>query len=55
MRKLLHIMADWSISVIGLLFAWICFTGSARTIGLWLIIAGTVIYTINELSKKDDK
>lgn len=53
--KLFRTLAQLNLIVVGLLFAWICFTGSARTIGMYLIIWMSVIFLIDELTKKEDK
>lgn len=54
MKKAFRILADLNMAVVGLLFAWICFEGSARTIGMYLILWGSVVYFINEYTKKED-
>lgn len=53
MRKLLSILADLNAVVVGLLFAWICFEGSARTIGMALILWMSFVYIIREYTRKD--
>jgi len=52
LKKFLNIVGDWIIALISLIFGWMTFTGSARTIALYLIIIGTIVYTINELTKE---
>ena len=54
MKKLLSILADLNLTVVGLLFAWICFEGSARTIGMYLILWMSLVYVIREYTKKDE-
>lgn len=54
MMKLLRILADLNLVVVGLLFAWICFEGSARTIGMFLIIWMSIVYIISEITKKEE-
>lgn len=51
--KFLRILAELNIAVVGLLFAWITFTGSARTVGMALIVWMSIVYIINEISKKE--
>ena len=51
MKRLLNILADWFIALIALIMGWMTLTGSARTIATYLIIFGTIVYTINELTK----
>lgn len=53
--KLLRILAELNIAVVGLLFAWITFTGSARTVGMGLILWMSFIYIINEITKRDEE
>ena len=54
MRKALRILADLNMTVVGLLFAWICFEGSARTIGMYLILWGSAVYFIREYTRKEE-
>ena len=54
MKKLIQILADLNLTVVGLLFAWICFEGSARTIGMGLILWMSFVYIIREYTRKDD-
>lgn len=53
--KLLRILAELNLAVVGLLFAWITFEGSARVVGLNLIIWMSVVYIINEYTKKEEE
>ena len=53
-RKSLRILADLNVAVVGLLFAWITFTGSARVVGMGLILWMSVIYFIREYTRKED-
>jgi hypothetical protein len=52
--KLLKILADLNLVIVGLLFAWICFEGSARTIGMYLILWLSLVYIIREYTKKEE-
>ena len=54
MKKLLRILADLNLTVVGLLFAWICFEGSARTIGMQLILWASLVYIIREYTRKEE-
>lgn len=51
MKRFFNILADWFIALIALIMGWMTLAGSARTIATYLIIIGTIIYTINELTK----
>lgn len=53
-NKILRILADLNLTVVGLLFAWICFEGSARTIGMYLIVWMSFIYIIREYTRKEE-
>lgn len=52
-KKVLRILADLNLTVVGLLFAWICFEGSARTIGMYLILWMSAVYFVREYTRKD--
>lgn len=52
--KLFRALAQLNLIVVGLLFAWICFTGSARTTGMILIVELSIIFLIDELTKKEE-
>lgn len=54
MKKLLQILADLNLTVVGLLFAWICFEGSARVIGMYLILWMSLVYLVREYTRKDE-
>jgi hypothetical protein len=47
-------LAELTLALVGLLFAEICLTGSARTMGMYLIILFSVIFIINERTKKEE-
>ena len=53
-KKLLRILADLNLTLVGLLFAWICFEGSARVIGMYLILWMSVIYIVREYTRKEE-
>lgn len=53
MKRLIQILADLNVTVVGLLFAWICFEGSARTIGMALILWMSFVYLVREYTRKD--
>ena len=54
MRKALRILADLNVSVVGLLFAWITFTGSARVVGMALILWMSAVYFVREYTRKEE-
>jgi TRAP-type C4-dicarboxylate transport system permease small subunit len=54
MKKVLRILADLNMTVVGLLFAWICFEGSARTIGMYLILWMSFVYFLREYTRKEE-
>lgn len=52
---MLRIIAELVLALVGLLFALITLTGSARTVGMYLIILFSIVFIINETTKDKDE